>query len=116
MIVNVASIAALKGGAGVYTAYAASKGGMISMTRSLAAEWARDHIRVNCIAAGAFRTEMSAAAYEDPEIHARYIQRIPMGRTGETHEIAPLAVYLASPASAFVTGEVFVIDGGQVMK
>lgn len=116
VIINVSSIGALQGGSGVYSSYSAAKGGVVSLTRSLASEWARENIRVNCIAPGAFYTDMSKAAHDNPEIHARYLRRIPLGRIGQPYEIAPLAVYLASPASSFVTGEVFVIDGGQVMR
>lgn len=116
VILNIASIGALRGGAGVYSAYSASKGGVVSLTRSHAVEWAAANVRVNCIVAGAFHTEMSRRAYEDPELHARYVRRIPRGRTGSPEEIAPLAVYLSAPASDFITGEAFVIDGGQVMR
>jgi 2-deoxy-D-gluconate 3-dehydrogenase len=116
VIVNIASVGALQGGAGVYSAYSATKGGVVSLTRAHAAEWSRDNVRVNCIAVGAFHTEMSNDAYEDPQVHDRYVRRIPRGRTALPAEMAPLVVYLASPASDFVTGEVFVIDGGQVMK
>jgi 2-dehydro-3-deoxy-D-gluconate 5-dehydrogenase len=116
VIINIASVGALQGGSGVYSSYSASKGGVVSLTRSLASEWAKHNIRVNCIAPGAFNTDMSRAAYDDPAIHAAYVRRIPRGRTAEAFEIAPLAVYLASRAADFVTGETFVIDGGQVMK
>ena len=116
VILNVASIAALRGGSGVYPAYSATKGGLVSLTRAHASEWASRRVRVNCMAVGAFHTEMSDAAYRDPAIHAKYVRRIPLGRTAEPHELAPLATYLWSPASDFVTGETIVIDGGQVMK
>lgn len=115
-IINVGSIGGLQGGSGVYTSYSAAKGGVLALTRALASEWAGHGIRVNCIAPGAFYTDMSKAAHDNPQVHEKYLRRIPLRRIGQAYEIAPLAVYLASRASAFVTGELFVIDGGQVMK
>lgn len=116
VILNIASIAAIRGGAGVYSAYSATKGGLVSLTQSHATEWAPRGVRVNCVAVGAFHTGMSAAAYSDPAVHAKYVRRIPLGRTAEPQELAPLAVYLCSPASRFMTGETVVIDGGQTMR
>lgn len=115
-IVHISSIAALRGGPGGMAAYTASKGGLASLTRSMASEWARHGVRVNAIAAGPFRTKMTARIYEDPKLHEQYRRRIPLRRTGEPHEIAPLAAYLSSSASDYMTGQVITLDGGQTMR
>ncbi len=112
-IINMASIGGLKGVVG-FGAYGASKGGVIQLTRTLALELARHNIRVNALAPGYFRTDMNAAALDDPNIGPKIIERIPLRRVGNVNEIGPLAVYLASDDAAFVTGEVFTISGGQM--
>jgi gluconate 5-dehydrogenase len=94
------------------TLYASSKGAVLQMTRALAIELARDNITANCIMPGPFATEMNLPLTNDPEKYAAFISRIPMGRWGELHEIGALALYLASPASSYVTGAAFSIDGG----
>jgi NAD(P)-dependent dehydrogenase (short-subunit alcohol dehydrogenase family) len=111
-VVNVASIAGAHGLPG-YSAYAASKGGLIALTRTLAVEWARHNIQVNAIAPGWFLTPMNAAAFADERIRERLLRDVPARRTGKPEELGPLVVYLASPASDFMTGEVVFIDGGQ---
>jgi gluconate 5-dehydrogenase len=94
------------------TLYASSKGAVLQMTRALAIELAREGITANCIMPGPFATEMNLPLTNDPEKYAAFISRIPMGRWGELHEIGGLALYLASPASGYVTGAAFSIDGG----
>jgi NAD(P)-dependent dehydrogenase (short-subunit alcohol dehydrogenase family) len=94
------------------TPYAASKGAVLQMTRALAIELARENITVNAILPGPFATEMNLPLTQDPEKYAAFVSRIPMGRWGELHEIGGLALYLASPASSYVTGSAFSIDGG----
>jgi NAD(P)-dependent dehydrogenase (short-subunit alcohol dehydrogenase family) len=94
------------------TPYAASKGAVLQMTRALAIELARDNITANAILPGPFATEMNLPLTQDPEKYAAFISRIPMGRWGELREIGGLALYLASPASSYVTGAAFPIDGG----
>lgn len=93
--------------------YVVSKGGILQMVRNLAYEWARFGIRVNGIAPGYFNTEMPAKALNDPKTRQHIIGRIPLRRVGDPSEIGPLAVYLASKASDYMTGEVIRIDGGQ---
>jgi NAD(P)-dependent dehydrogenase (short-subunit alcohol dehydrogenase family) len=114
-IINMASVAGVKGPPGL-GAYAASKGGVIALTRVLALENARYNVRVNAIAPGYFRTDMNAAALDDPELGPKIIGRIPMRRAGRPEEIGPLAVYLASDDAAYVTGEVYFISGGEMAQ
>lgn len=114
-VINIASIDGLKGSANV-TAYSASKGGVIALTRALALEWARHGVTVNAIAPGYFDTAMSRQGLDNPEIRERILKRIPMRRIGDPEELAPLVVYLASAASAYMTGEVIAIDGGQLAR
>jgi hypothetical protein len=113
-IVNVASIWGLVGVGQIPDAgYAASKGGLITMTRELAAQWARTGVRVNAIAPGWFRTEMTDGLMFGDERGERWIrQRTPMGRGGEEHELDGALLYLTSDASTFVTGTVLTVDGG----
>lgn len=92
-------------------AYVASKAGVIGLTRTLAVEWAPG-IRVNAVAPGVTRSPMTAAIEADPATRARFIERIPAGRFAEPAEIAAAALFLASDASAYVTGHVLVVDGG----
>ena len=112
-VVNVASVLGAHGLAG-YTAYSASKGGLIALTRTLAVEWARHNVQVNAIAPGWFVTPMNAAAFADPAVRERLLREVPARRTGEPEELGPLVVYLASSASDFMTGETVFLDGGQL--
>jgi len=110
-VINLASVLGQVGLAG-YTVYAASKGGVIALTRALGVEWARHGIQVNAIAPGWFVTEMNEAAFAEPKLAERLLRDVPMRRTGRLEEIGPLAVYLASPASDFMTGQTIFLDGG----
>ena len=92
--------------------YAATKGGVISMMRSIAVEFARDGVRANTILPGWIATDMTAGAQTSPAFTEKVIPRVPMRRWGEPTDFGGIAVYLASNASAFHTGDTFVIDGG----
>ncbi len=112
-IINVASVAGLLGMAeyGPSTiGYVASKGGLIAMTRELAARWSRRNIRVNAIAPGYFPSRMTEKVL--PLIQQRVEQDTPLGRVGRAGELKGLAVFLASAASAYITGQTIVVDGG----
>lgn len=115
-IVNIASVAGLKGSpSAVLNAlgYSTSKAAVIGMTRDLAVKWAPFGVRVNAIAPGFFPTRMTAALLDDPEHRRAIAARIPMGRVGEADDIKGLAIFLASDASRYVTGQVIAVDGGQ---
>lgn len=114
-IINMASISGIRGKA-TLVAYSASKGGLIQLTKALAAEWARYGIQVNVIAPGGFITEAQAAVLNDPEVLRKRVRKIPVGRMADKSEIAGMVCYLASSASDFVTGSVLVIDGGESAK
>jgi gluconate 5-dehydrogenase len=96
------------------TAYATSKGAILQLTRALAMELAEQKITVNTILPGPFATDMNLPLTNDPEKYKAFIAKIPMGRWGELYEIGGLALYLASPASSFVTGAGVSVDGGWV--
>jgi len=112
-IVNVASVAGLRGslpGSVDYAGYVASKGGLIALTRELAAKWGRHGIRVNAIAPGFFPSRMTEKVLE--RIQARVETGIPLGRVGRAGELKGVAVFLASAASSYITGQTIVVDGG----
>jgi NAD(P)-dependent dehydrogenase (short-subunit alcohol dehydrogenase family) len=113
-VVNIASVWAMGGIGQIPDAgYAASKGGLVSMTRELAAQWARKGIRVNTLAPGWFRSEMTEGSMFGDERSERWMfQRTPMGRGGEEHELDGALLFFASDASSFVTGTVLPVDGG----
>jgi NAD(P)-dependent dehydrogenase (short-subunit alcohol dehydrogenase family) len=101
-------------GSGYVVPSSISKAGVLNLTRSLAAEWGKYQIRLNAIAPGPFPTKGAwERLFPDPKLAEKLINRIPLKRTGEHHELANLAVYLASEASGYVTGEVVTIDGGE---
>ena len=113
-IVLIASTAAQRGEA-FHADYAASKGALISLTKSLSSELAGQGIYANCVAPGWVATEMSAAALSDPETSKKVKSLIPLGRVGHVDEIAGPVVFLCTPLAGFVSGEIFNVNGGAVL-
>ncbi len=111
-IVNVASFVALMGAATAQIAYTASKGGVLSMTREIAVEYARQGIRANALCPGPIETQLLQELLSDPVRRARRMVHIPMGRLGRAEELAKAALFLASDDASFMTGAALVVDGG----
>jgi|GraSoiStandDraft_44_1057316.scaffolds.fasta_scaffold99977_2 NAD(P)-dependent dehydrogenase (short-subunit alcohol dehydrogenase family) len=111
-IVNVASFVALMGAATAQIAYTASKGGVLSMTREIAVEYARRGIRANALCPGPIQTPLLEELLSDPARRARRMVHIPMGRLGRAEELARAALFLASDDASFMTGASLVVDGG----
>jgi NAD(P)-dependent dehydrogenase (short-subunit alcohol dehydrogenase family) len=107
----VSSIAGIKG-SDVLGAYGISKAADMQMARNLAVEWGPKNIRVNCIAPGLIRTDFARALWENPDTYQSTVSRYPLRRIGEPDEIAGAAIFLASQAGSFTTGQTLVIDGG----
>jgi 2-dehydro-3-deoxy-D-gluconate 5-dehydrogenase len=114
-IINIASMMSFQGGVRI-AAYVASKGGIAQLTKALANEWAPHNIQVNAIAPGYFRTENTAALQKDETRNRQILERIPAGRWGEPDDLAGAAVFLASPASDYVTGTILPVDGGWLAR
>ncbi len=116
-IINIASISGMIANRGIGGRhYEAAKAAVIHFTRCAAADWALHGVTVNAICPGLFMTDINRKAKEkSPEVIDIFVKNVPMGRAGEPHEIGPLAVYLASPAAAYVTGACYVIDGGYTL-
>jgi NAD(P)-dependent dehydrogenase (short-subunit alcohol dehydrogenase family) len=111
VVIIVSSIGGLKGSA-MLGAYCVSKAADMQLARNLAVEWGKHNIRVNCIAPGLVRTDFARALWEDPKYLERTQALTPLGRIGEPQDIGGIAVFLASRAGAFVTGQTIVADGG----
>jgi NAD(P)-dependent dehydrogenase (short-subunit alcohol dehydrogenase family) len=116
-IINIASISALIANRGIGgRGYETGKAAVLHFTRCAAADWAPHGITVNAICPGLFMTDANREWNEKrPDIIEAFVKNVPMGRPGKPHEIGPLAVYLASPAAAYVTGASYVIDGGYTL-
>lgn len=110
-IINMASIAGLRPSPGLGV-YGVSKAAVIMLTQVLALELGPANIQVNAIAPGVIRTQFSQVLWQTPHIAEPILRRLPLGRFGEPEDVAGLALYLASPASDYVTGAVFLVDGG----
>ncbi len=111
-VVNIASIFGLIGSADSQIGYAASKGGVIAMTRDIAVEFARRGIRANAVCPGPVETPLLQVLYTDDEAWQRRRIHLPSGRLGRPQEIADAVLFLASDESSFVNGTAFVVDGG----
>jgi NAD(P)-dependent dehydrogenase (short-subunit alcohol dehydrogenase family) len=110
-VVNIASIAGQIGLTGT-VAYAASKGGVVMLTRALAVEWAPQNVRVNAIAPSWFESNIGDLIHREPGYAERAMRRVPVGRMGKPDELIGAVLYLASAASSMVTGHVLAVDGG----
>jgi len=110
-IINIASLSTFVSLFEV-AAYSASKAAVASLTKSLAIEWAKNGVNVNAIAPGVFRTALNEKLLDESERGKEFLTRTPMGRFGNVEELAGAAVFLASDAASYVTGEVMVVDGG----
>jgi gluconate 5-dehydrogenase len=110
-IINIGSVTSVFGYAGL-APYGASRGGIRQLTMSLADDWGRHGVTVNCLAPGWFRTEQNKVLYEDAEWVEYLVDRIPVKRPGQPHDLDGAVVFLASEASGYVTGQTLLVDGG----
>jgi NAD(P)-dependent dehydrogenase (short-subunit alcohol dehydrogenase family) len=114
-VINVASVAGVA--ASPFLApYGAAKAGLISLTKTLAVEWGRQGVRVNALCPGWTATDLNRILWEDPTAGEATIATVPMGRWGRAEEMAGPAVFLASDASSYMTGQVLIVDGGQTVS
>jgi gluconate 5-dehydrogenase len=110
-IVNIGSVTSVAGYAGL-APYGASRGGVRQLTMSLADDWGKHGVTVNCLAPGWFRTEQNKVLYENQEWVDYLTDRIPVKRPGQPHDLDGAVVFLASEASRYVTGQTLLVDGG----
>lgn len=110
-VIHISSIGGLKPEAGIGI-YSVSKAAIISLTQAMAQDWGADNIRVNAICPGLIKTRFSEALWSDDKILGRFLKNIPLARAGVPTDIAGLAVFLASDASAYCTGGAYLVDGG----
>ena len=115
VVIIVSSVAGLKGNdkLGVY---GISKAADFQVARNLAVEWGPSNIRVNCIAPAIIKTDFARALWENPEIYKAAVESYPLGRIGEPHEVAGVAVMLAAKAGSFITGQTILVDGGSMIS
>ncbi|NLD70629.1 MAG: glucose 1-dehydrogenase [Limnobacter sp.] len=112
-VIIISSIGGFQG-SDVLGAYCISKAADMQLARNLAVEWGAKNIRANCIAPGLIKTDFARALWENPEIHEKSVQHTTLGRIGEPDEIAGAAIFLASPAGRYTTGQTIVVDGGRL--
>lgn len=113
-IINTASVSAVRGHAGL-AVYAASKGGVVQMTKVLAHEWAPFNVNVNAIGPGYIRTQQTQGYLEQPETYQAIVSKIPMGRVGNPEDLIGGCIFLASKASDYMTGQTLFIEGGRLI-
>jgi NAD(P)-dependent dehydrogenase (short-subunit alcohol dehydrogenase family) len=111
-VINVASFVALMGAATAQIAYTATKGGVLSMTREIAVEYARQGVRANALCPGPIETPLLLQLFADDAAKQRRLVHVPMGRLGQAEEVVRAALWLASDESSFMTGAAMVVDGG----
>lgn len=110
-IINISSIGGIRPEANIGI-YSVSKAAIINLTRAMAQDWGGDNIRINAICPGLVKTRFSEALWQDETTLDRFVARIPLGRIGEAEDLVGLAIYLASAASAYCSGGVYMVDGG----
>ena len=110
-IINIGSLATTYG-LGKLSVYGMTKSAIAQLTRTLAIEWAAHNVQVNCICPGWIQTPLNQALWDDPYARSWIMERVPAGRPGRPADLAGLAIYLASRASDFTTGQTFYVDGG----
>jgi len=111
-IINISSVRSLLGIRSGYIGYCTSKGGLNMLTKQLASEWAKYRINVNAIAPTFFRAGQATAYITNKQFYETLLNRIPLGRVGETIDLVGAAVFFSSPASDFITGQILFVDGG----
>ena len=111
-IITVGSVRGLQGHPLGYVAYGTSKGAVHLLTRQLATEWAKHKINVNCIAPSVLNTPLADFILKTPEVRELFMSRIPLNRAAEPEEVSGSAIFLAAPASDFITGQILFFDGG----
>ena len=110
-IINIGSVTSVFGYAGLIP-YSASRGGVLQMTRAMADEFGPHGITVNCLAPGWFKTQQNKVLYDDPKWVEYLVDRIPVKRPGQPHDLDGAVIFLASPSSEYVTGQILLVDGG----